>query len=61
MYPDVKLERVGNLHNALDDAVTQATYLIAIYKEIQNGKIKQSEAGVSSEVPETAGGSGEAS
>jgi DNA polymerase III epsilon subunit-like protein len=61
MYPDVKLERVGNLHNALDDAVSQATHLIAIYKEINHGKIKQSEAGVPSEVPETAGGSGEKS
>lgn len=31
MHPDVKLERVGTFHNALDDAKSQANHLIAIY------------------------------
>ena len=30
LFPDVKQERVGTLHNALDDATTQALHLIEI-------------------------------
>lgn len=30
LYPDVKAERVGTYHNAVDDAVTQAKHLVAI-------------------------------
>jgi len=34
-YPKIKLQRVGTLHNALDDAVSQATHLIEIFKNIK--------------------------
>jgi exodeoxyribonuclease VIII len=30
LYPDVKLERVGTHHNAVDDAESQARHLIAM-------------------------------
>lgn len=30
LYPDVKSERVGVYHNAVDDAVTQAKHLVAM-------------------------------
>ena len=30
LYPDVKVERVGVYHNAVDDAVTQAKHLVAM-------------------------------
>lgn len=30
LYPDVKAERVGVYHNAVDDAVTQAKHLVAM-------------------------------
>lgn len=33
MYPQVKAERIGVAHNALDDAHTQAKHLIEIYKK----------------------------
>lgn len=42
MYPDIKLVRLGDLHNALDDAKSQAIHLIDIYKEINRDKIQQS-------------------
>lgn len=32
MYPQIKLERVGTYHNALDDAKSQAEHLIQIWK-----------------------------
>ena len=32
LYPDVKLERVGTHHNAVDDAESQARHLIAMLK-----------------------------
>jgi len=38
MYPDVKLERAGTHHNALDDARSQALHLIAI-NEVSNGRV----------------------
>lgn len=33
MYPQIKPERIGVAHNALDDARTQAKHLIEIYKK----------------------------
>lgn len=30
LYPDVKVERVGIHHNAVDDAITQAKHLVAM-------------------------------
>ena len=30
LYPDIKLERIGTLHNAADDARSQAMHLLAI-------------------------------
>jgi exodeoxyribonuclease VIII len=30
LYPEIKLERIGTHHNALDDAIYQATHLIKI-------------------------------
>jgi hypothetical protein len=33
MYKGVKFDRVGEHHNALDDAITQANHLIAICKK----------------------------
>lgn len=33
MFPDVKMERNGTHHNALDDAESQARHLIAIYSQ----------------------------
>jgi len=38
MYPEVKLERSGTHHNALDDARTQALHLIAI-NAASNGRV----------------------
>jgi len=38
MYPDVKLERSGTHHNALDDATSQALHLIAI-NGVSNGAV----------------------
>jgi len=38
MYPDVKMERSGTHHNALDDARSQAEHLIAI-NEASNGRV----------------------
>ncbi len=32
MYPDIKIERVGTYHNAVDDAESQALHLINILK-----------------------------
>jgi exodeoxyribonuclease VIII len=34
MFPDVKLERVGTAHNALDDAKSQAEHLMRMLPEI---------------------------
>lgn len=34
MHKDVKLERVGTYHNALDDARSQMNHLIAIFEEV---------------------------
>ena len=34
-YPNVKLQRTGTLHNALDDAMSQAMHLIEIFKNIK--------------------------
>jgi exodeoxyribonuclease VIII len=34
-YPHVQVKRQGTHHNALDDALTQAHHLQAIYKEMQ--------------------------
>lgn len=34
-YPDVKLERVGTLHNALDDAISQTEHLLAIERSVR--------------------------
>lgn len=34
MYPNVKLERVGTHHNAVDDAKSQANHLISILKSM---------------------------
>lgn len=33
LYPDVELQRVGELHNALDDAKSQALHLLTIAKQ----------------------------
>ena len=33
MYPQIKMERTGVHHNALDDAKSQALHLIAIWRE----------------------------
>lgn len=30
MYPHIKADRVGNLHNALDDAITQANHMVEL-------------------------------
>jgi exodeoxyribonuclease VIII len=38
MYPDVKMERSGTHHNALDDAFYQTLHLIAI-NEVSNGRV----------------------
>lgn len=38
MYPDVKMERTGTHHNALDDAKSQALHLIAI-DYVSNGRV----------------------
>ncbi len=48
LYPQVPFHRSGTHHNALDDAVTQADHLIAIYKEIANAKVKSAEVSLSS-------------
>jgi len=34
-YPDVKLQRLGTLHHALDDAMSQAKHLIDVFKYIK--------------------------
>jgi len=34
MYPSIKLQRSGTYHNALDDAITQATHMINILNNI---------------------------
>ena len=36
LYPQVPLERTGTLHNALDDAITQAKHLAAIFSHIHS-------------------------
>lgn len=38
MYPQIELKRVGELHNAVDDAKTQALHLIEILKLIKGEK-----------------------
>jgi len=34
IYPEMKIERCGTYHNALDDAITQAKHAIKIYGRI---------------------------
>jgi hypothetical protein len=46
-YPHIEMVRDGTPHHALHDAVNQANHLIAIYKEINNGKVQQAETSVS--------------
>lgn len=35
LFPDVKLERAGTHHNALDDAISQADHLVRIMKALR--------------------------
>lgn len=34
LAPDIKMDRIGTHHNAIDDAVSQANHLIAVYKHL---------------------------
>ncbi len=36
LYPEIKLERSGTHHNALDDAISQANHLMSIFSHINN-------------------------
>jgi exodeoxyribonuclease VIII len=36
LYPDIKIERFGEHHNALDDAKSQANHLISIFWPVEN-------------------------
>ena len=38
LYPEIKINRVGTFHKAVDDAETQALHLIEIMKEIKGNK-----------------------
>ena len=42
LYPEIKLQRVGTYHKALDDAESQALHLIEIMKEETNDSCKAS-------------------
>lgn len=37
LRPDIKLERIGTYHNALDDAITQAKHAVVILSDLNPG------------------------